>query len=65
VHLLHDYKNNVETDGREALELPDLLIPEAFFISSATERSATFSTSNRSTNENFLCSAPSYSGQLP
>jgi hypothetical protein len=42
VHLLHDYKNNVETDGREALELPDLLIPEAFFISSATERSATF-----------------------
>jgi V8-like Glu-specific endopeptidase len=41
-YLLHDFENNVGTDGRESLDLPDLLIPEEFFLPSAEERTASF-----------------------
>ena len=40
-HLLHDYENNVGAEGREELDLPDLLVPESFFVPSA-ERATRF-----------------------
>jgi V8-like Glu-specific endopeptidase len=42
-YLLHDYKNNVDTDGLEKFDLPDLLIPESNFVPSASERTTAFS----------------------
>jgi V8-like Glu-specific endopeptidase len=45
-YLLHDYNNNKDS-GQEAasfpsVELPDFLIPEAFFVSSLEERTTAF-----------------------
>jgi hypothetical protein len=46
-YLLHDFQNNlgadeVESLGVESLDLPDLLIPEKFFMPSAAERTGQF-----------------------
>jgi V8-like Glu-specific endopeptidase len=40
-HLLHDFENNVGAEGREELDLPDLLVPESFFVPAA-ERTTEF-----------------------
>lgn len=40
--LKHDFENNVGTDGHESLELPDLFVPEAFFVPAVAERTASF-----------------------
>lgn len=42
-HLLHDYENNVDTDGLEEFDLPDLLVPESTFVPSAVELTTAFS----------------------
>jgi V8-like Glu-specific endopeptidase len=42
-HLLHDYENNVDTDGLEEFDLPDLFVPESTFVPSAVERTTAFS----------------------
>jgi phosphatidylserine/phosphatidylglycerophosphate/cardiolipin synthase-like enzyme len=46
-YLLHDFQNNLGADrfeslGFESLNLPDLLIPEEFFMPSAAERTGRF-----------------------
>jgi hypothetical protein len=42
-HLLHDYENNVDTDGLEEFDLPDLLVPESTFVPSVAELTTAFS----------------------
>jgi V8-like Glu-specific endopeptidase len=41
-HLLHDYENNVGTDGLEEFDLPALLVPESTFGPLAVERTTAF-----------------------
>jgi V8-like Glu-specific endopeptidase len=41
--LLHDFKENRDFVPREEIALPDLLMPEAFFVPSAAERARPFS----------------------
>jgi V8-like Glu-specific endopeptidase len=41
-YLLHDFANNLDVEAREALNLPDVLVPESFFIPTAEERAAEF-----------------------
>ena len=41
-YLLHDFANNGGVDAHEELDLPDVLVPETFFLPSAEERAAPF-----------------------
>ena len=41
-YLNHDFANNVGTDPREALDLPDLVLPEALLVPETLERTGQF-----------------------
>jgi len=41
-YLLNDFQNNVGNDPNETLALPDVLLPEAFFIGGLEEEAAAF-----------------------
>jgi V8-like Glu-specific endopeptidase len=41
-HLLHDYENNVDAEGLEKFDLPDVLVPESSSVPSTVERTGDF-----------------------